>query len=152
MRTAADIATNLGDRQQSTASDVHTGCPTQEQMAELWVRMAEMYGHRWRGAYGDRDGGTWRAALRGLSADQLRAGLRACALAGEDWPPTLPVFRRRCTQDIDRSDGAAVAAAMPVSRALPQPQKVIEARRESARHWLAECRSILRAGTRQGTP
>ena len=79
MQTAKDIATNLAGSQRSTERDELTGLPTERQMAELWVRMTAMFGHRWQSAYGERDEGTWRAGLRGVLGEQIARGLRETA-------------------------------------------------------------------------
>lgn len=66
----------------------------------LWRRLAAIYGHRWVSNYGSNPegvgGDTWRHGLAGMTGDQLATGLRACALSGEGWPPTLPEFRALC--------------------------------------------------------
>lgn len=67
----------------------------------LWVRMAEIYGHRWTSAYGDdssADGpaGTWAKGLAGITPAQVAAGLNACIASSDPWPPTLPEFRAKC--------------------------------------------------------
>lgn len=67
----------------------------------LWVRMAEIYGHRWTSAYGDSteaDGaaGTWAKGLAGITPTQLADGLKACITSSDPWPPTLPEFRAMC--------------------------------------------------------
>ena len=71
------------------------------QCRTLWVRMAEIYGHRWTSAYGERadDGGagdTWAKGLAGITPAQLGEGLKACIASADPWPPTLPEFRARC--------------------------------------------------------
>lgn len=66
----------------------------------LWVRMAEIYGHRWTSAYGDNpnEGAalTWAKGLGGITPRQLADGLRSCIASSEPWPPTLPEFRGYC--------------------------------------------------------
>lgn len=67
-------------------------------MRTLWVRMAEIYGHRWTSSYGaeanpEGAAGTWAKGLAGVSAGQIAEGLRACLASAEPWPPTLPEFR-----------------------------------------------------------
>lgn len=66
----------------------------------LWLRMAEIYGHRWTSAYGENPeagaGGTWAKGLAGLSPSQLADGLSASIISADPWPPTLPEFRARC--------------------------------------------------------
>lgn len=66
----------------------------------LWLRMAEIYGHRWTAAYGDDPdrgaGETWAKGLAGVSPAQLAAGLTTSIASADPWPPTLPEFRARC--------------------------------------------------------
>lgn len=67
----------------------------------LWVRMAEIYGHRWSSAYGedsslDGAAGTWAKGLAGVTPAQVAAGLNACIASSDPWPPTLPEFRAKC--------------------------------------------------------
>lgn len=74
---------------------------TQTATRTLWVRMAEIYGHRWSTAYGtdpDPEGaaGTWAKGLAGVTGAQLAEGLKACIASSEPWPPTLPEFRAMC--------------------------------------------------------
>jgi len=74
---------------------------TDNQMRQVWERMAHMYGHRWTSNYGVEDDGTWRKGLAGLSPEQIGAGLVKClvrkpASGEEDWPPTLNEFRAMC--------------------------------------------------------
>lgn len=66
----------------------------------MWVRMAEIYGHRWTSGYGEDPDGpaaqTWAKGLAGLRPDQLAAGLTTCLASADPWPPTLPEFRALC--------------------------------------------------------
>lgn len=68
-------------------------------MRTLWLRMAEIYGHRWASSYGEPDGPaaqTWAKGLAGIAPAQLAAGLGASIASADSWPPTLPEFRARC--------------------------------------------------------
>ncbi len=68
-------------------------------MRTLWLRMAEIYGHRWASSYGEPDGPgaqTWAKGLAGIAPAQLADGLSACIASADPWPPTLPEFRARC--------------------------------------------------------
>lgn len=72
----------------------------------LWLRMTQIFGHRWTSAYGadafigdDTDGSagsTWANGLRGVTPAQLGVGFNACVTSGSDWPPSLPEFRAMC--------------------------------------------------------
>ena len=63
----------------------------------VWLRMTEIYGHKWTSSYGTSDtDGTWAKALADMSNDDLKAGFFACLHSGEAWPPSLPEFRVMC--------------------------------------------------------
>jgi hypothetical protein len=66
----------------------------------LWERMLAMYGHTWASQNGSKSTGitadTWAGVLNGLSAEQLAAGLHACAAEGREFPPSAPRFRAMC--------------------------------------------------------
>lgn len=76
--------------------------PTPTAMATLWLRMTQIYAHRWTAPHGespDAEGSsaeTWAKGLAGLSGAHLAAGLRACITRADPWPPTLPEFRALC--------------------------------------------------------
>lgn len=69
---------------------------------EFWLKMTEMYGHRWISNYGvevDHDS-VWGRVLAGLSGVQLATGLYALMDRGEEfkWPPPANVFRAMCLE------------------------------------------------------
>lgn len=66
-------------------------------MATLWLRMTELYGHKWTSVHGESDtSDTWGKVLVGLSREQLAAGMQACARSDDPWPPSAPEFRALC--------------------------------------------------------
>lgn len=69
-------------------------------MRHLWLRMTEIYGHKWTSAYGeDAESGageTWAIGLAGLTARDVNTGLSAAIVSTDPWPPTLPMFRAMC--------------------------------------------------------
>lgn len=83
-----------------TASEAGLSALPDALRRKLWVRMAEIYGHRWTSAYGDdSEGGaalTWAKGLAGLSPQQIGDGVTAALASADPWPPTLPEFRRMC--------------------------------------------------------
>lgn len=66
----------------------------------LWLRMAEIYGHRWTSAHGSDaakgSGETWAKGLAGLDRSDVARGVEACISGALSWPPTLPEFRELC--------------------------------------------------------
>lgn len=77
-------------------------------MDQLWAWMTRFYGHKWTSTQGTSDqifdelgkeqpgSGAWAKALSGLSPKQLGAGLEACRLRNDPWPPSAPEFRDMC--------------------------------------------------------
>lgn len=61
-----------------------------------------MYAHRWTSPHGESpdlptsSAGTWAKGLAGMTGEQLAAGLKACIVRADPWPPTLPEFRALC--------------------------------------------------------
>lgn len=66
----------------------------------LWIAMADIYGHKWTSAYGvdaaKGAGSTWAAGLADLTRRHFAAGIDACRVSADPWPPTLPQFRAMC--------------------------------------------------------
>lgn len=76
-------------------ADLPTNSIPPEVMARarrLWLRMTEMFGHRWTTHYGNEPTTTWVSGLATLTDQQIARGLRTTATAGHDWPPSLPQF------------------------------------------------------------
>lgn len=75
---------------------------SQALLDKLWLKMAEMYGHRWTGSFGVSadQSHAWAAALGGLSGQQIGIGLAALASTQDEqlrrWPPSAPEFRALC--------------------------------------------------------
>lgn len=68
----------------------------------FWLKMTEMYGHRWISNYGAEpcEDSVWGKVLAGLNGTQLAAGLGALVERGEEfsWPPPANVFRALCLE------------------------------------------------------
>lgn len=74
----------------------------QRLLDQLWVKMAEFYGHRWTSSFGviaDPEH-TWAKVLSGVTGVQLANGLHALIerSAEFDWPPPANVFLSLCQQ------------------------------------------------------
>lgn len=65
----------------------------------LWLKMTEMYGHRWTASFGVSadQSHAWAATLGGLTGQQIAEGLAALVARGDEWPPSAPDFRNLCT-------------------------------------------------------
>lgn len=68
----------------------------------LWIKMSEMYGHRWTSNFGVSadPGHSWASVLKGLTGQQIANGLNTLVEKGHefDWPPPANVFRAMCLQ------------------------------------------------------
>lgn len=81
-------------------------------MATLWLRMTELYGHKWTSVHGESDtSGTWGKVLFGISREQLAAGMQACARSSDPWPPSAPEFRALCEAGVSSLGIPTVDAA-----------------------------------------
>lgn len=72
----------------------------QELLDKLWMKMAEMYGHRWTSSFGvkaDQES-VWATVLHDISGRQIANGLTMLVEKGDefDWPPPANVFRQLC--------------------------------------------------------
>ena len=69
---------------------------------KLWIKMSEMYGHRWTSNFGvSADmSHSWATVLKGITGKQIANGLNVLVEKGDefDWPPPANVFRAMCLQ------------------------------------------------------
>ncbi len=63
-------------------------------MKKLWILCTEMYGHRWTSSMGEAPNATWTEACRTFEDEQWRNAVTMLKSSTDDWPPTLPAFRR----------------------------------------------------------
>ena len=75
---------------------------TEKDIAEVYRRMSRMYGHKFVSNFGAADDGTWLMALTGLQQSDLTRGLTALLSHADDWPPSLPRFKRMCLGITDK--------------------------------------------------
>lgn len=71
-------------------------------MDKLWIKMAEMYGHRWTANFGVSadPNHSWATVLKGITGQQIANGLNALVEKPDDydWPPPANAFRAMCLQ------------------------------------------------------
>lgn len=93
-------------------SQFQTGCEqplpsetermSQPLLDKLWIKMSEMYGHRWTSNFGvSADmSHSWATVLKGITGKQIANGLNVLVEKGDefDWPPPANVFRAMCLQ------------------------------------------------------
>jgi hypothetical protein len=63
-------------------------------MKKLWILMTEMYGHRWTSSMGETPNETWTAACKVFGDQEWRNAVNMAKQSTDDWPPSLPTFRR----------------------------------------------------------
>lgn len=68
-------------------------------MTRLWLRMSEIFGHKWVSQYGPDPLDTWAKRLGGMSQQEIAIGVNACANSNLQWPPSLPDFCGMCQPD-----------------------------------------------------
>lgn len=74
----------------------------QATLDKLWLKMTEIYGHRWTANFGVSadPGHSWASVLKGISGQQIANGLNILVDKGAefDWPPPANVFRAMCLE------------------------------------------------------
>lgn len=115
-----------------------TGPGSRELLLTVWRTMRELFGQSWTSQYGATPSAGWRAALRGLSAEEIRAGLRAMVDAGDSFPPGAPSFRAMCRPP-DRRTPEQRAFARRVADENPVPLSLerLAGGTQTGRRWLA---------------
>ena len=121
---AAAAAGMAAGSQPSTASARPTAKPSKV-AATFWLRMTEIYGHRWTSAHGETPTELWSTALSALSGEQIRVGLMACLDSGEPWPPSLPEFVAWCRPK-PRENAAAYRCVPMLSAPTTPPDRAHE--------------------------
>lgn len=93
--------------QLSTRSETPSTSETPEKLPQvlldkLWLKMTEIFGHRWTANFGVSadPGHSWASVLKGLTGTQIANGLNILVEKGDefDWPPPANVFRAMCLQ------------------------------------------------------
>lgn len=106
----------------------------------VWATLGDLYGQLWRTNYGDVPSPAWRAALAGLTPQEIRTGLRAAVESGRAQPPTAPTFRAYCRPpDRRTSEQRALYGRIDAgsqTAALPSPEH-LAGRTRVGRQWLA---------------
>ena len=103
--------------------------------------MAEIYGHKWTSAYGDKPVDTWVDGLRDIEPLEIAKGLEGCLLNGDGWPPSLPEFRQLCRPVKQSRINSEMYQEKP--RALPEPVEMREKRKATGLAQLGAIKSIM---------
>ena len=119
METGKEILERVDPNQPSIESERQQASEQHERvMARLWLRMTEIYGHKWVSSYGEEPNESWSRCLMGLSADQVAQGMNALMEREDEWPPTATGFRNMCLGNTHSTDWEHRRQAVPVAQAL----------------------------------
>src|SRR5690348_4115361 len=83
-------------------------CPSDKGLTELWLGMIGAFGHKWTSSHGElpverseegarsltKTGAIWQRGLFGCDDAMVRRGFETCIQRPDEWPPSLPTFRR----------------------------------------------------------
>ena len=71
---------------------------SQAMIDKLWLKMTEIYGHRWTSSFGVSadQSHAWASVLGGVTGMQIAHGLGALASSGAEWPPSATEFLALC--------------------------------------------------------
>ena len=64
--------------------------------SKLWVRMTQIYGHKWVSSYGPDPTPPWINLITNLPNEKIAHGLQEMIKLGESWPPALTDFNKMC--------------------------------------------------------
>jgi len=154
IRSRLQNGSGLITRRSSDPQKVPESSTSSPRMVQVWVRFAEIYGHKWTSQYGDKYLESWAAGLSGLTAQELANGFRWCVTQRNDpWPPSLPEFRSACIMGafdgLPSGDeayrlGVDYASAVQYGRDVPE---TIPAIAEACRQ--ATCLALISAASEQ---
>ena len=145
MKTIQEMDLKKITQQSDKSEPISKGNERREEIENLWIMMASMFGHKWTSSYGmevDPEK-VWQASLKGISQDQIKKALNVLASRGDEWPPSAPEFRQLCLYGDSSTEQAAfqkMAERQNKERlALPK----LKARKETANKHLDEMRGKL---------
>jgi hypothetical protein len=101
------------------------------------MRMSGIYGHKWVSSFGESDADdSWAIGLSGFTGADIARGLKACMTSSEEWPPTLPQFRKLCME-----------FQTPAHRPFPPADRLIESDelRQARKDKAAQMRALWRS-------
>lgn len=92
--------TPLSTANTSASSELASSDVSLRRMRWLWLRMTEIFGHRWVSSFGADAargaGSVWAKGLADITDAQIADGLGRVIVAADEWPPSLPAFRKLC--------------------------------------------------------
>jgi hypothetical protein len=102
-------------------------------MVRLWGRMRGMFGQQWVRDFGEVKGEQikiWQTALSGLSLEQIKRGINACASWSEKFPPNVGQFAKLCLTTNENSPEFQAQLGAPRRKCRGIPPEVAEVWKE----------------------
>lgn len=96
MKNWKSALTGWINRSKSSKVDSAISNQGQDVINKLWVRMTEIYGHKWVSSYGSKPNKPWTDFIRNLPNMKIAHGLNEIIKEGSDWPPSLSKFNKMC--------------------------------------------------------
>lgn len=117
---------------------------TKKKALRVWDRMQEMFGNTFTTQYGHVPLFTWTQAISMMTDEQLVTGLRAVAMSGETFPPTLPKFIAMCEGKAteQQAEYAPYHKLLPLDP--PETEEHRAARKARGAERMAEVKAALR--------
>lgn len=91
-------------------------------MRKLWAIMTEMFHHRWTGSVGRNPTPLWSATCAEFTDEQFQRAVSKLKDSMDEWPPSLPEFRRWALGAMSRDEAKLYAER----RAEREVQALIE--------------------------
>lgn len=101
--------------------------------ARFWEVMGDIYGRSWYASNGETISETWVQGLRQFSVDDIRIGLEACRLAGDQYPVNMSQFFGRVRDHKRRAEHRPYKALLRPRSSREFAERGLAALRESIR-------------------
>lgn len=112
VQTPTTSSQSRSNRHQESTKTGQSSTASAKLMANLWILMTAMYGHKWTSVHGETDSqDIWGKVLHGINGQQIAAGMQACSVSQDPWPPSAPEFRALCEAGVSSLGIPSVDAA-----------------------------------------
>ncbi len=129
-------------KESQAKSTIYSNEVEQELIKRLFKRFQQQYLHKWTSAIDGIEQGVadeWLIGLRGYSKDQIKRGLDDWQ---EEWPPTLPEFKKACEGKLKGNHGGRdfTPQAMRGPEPVPMDKRLESDQSKEEKRKLAEKR------------
>ena len=141
MESIGKVVSQLDPSQPLTEYDKRQASTDDPVMVRLWLRMVEIYGHKWTSSYGETPNESWIRCLADVEPAQIAKGLNALLARGDEWPPTAVGFRNLCIEP-DAWERQAHKEYRPERLLVDQGAK--SKAKEAGEHFFSEMRELFK--------